>query len=269
VYAILTSNDPKYRRTLQTVLTTWASRILEEDRLVVVGGRDYAQSEHVTSVDCNDDRSGLSCKEANLIAQGFDRDADWLFISGEDHYIDTNRVEETLYKLNSSIPVAFGCIGCGLGVAFRKNLTFVQQSGGICGGCGYAISRLALQKLMEKGRDALIQEYGTVKQGDMSTSNALMARNVPLENFPGPLDGNPHFLVTDYGPDALTYHYLSSAVMQWLHAMKNNATDTPRLESLAFTNGCATSMAKDEPFWEGDINVCLDRFREQEQRSSP
>jgi len=255
-YAIFTSAGPKYRRSLEAVLTTWGSPIAAEGRLIVVGGKDYPQSEHVTNVDCADDVSGLSCKEANLIARGFDRGTAWLFITGEDHYVDTNRVEKILYGLNSSIPVAFGCVGCG-GGAF-PNLTFVQRSGGMCGGCGYAISRSALRKLMEKGRDAMIQEYGTETQCDMSTSNALMARGVPLESFPGPLNGAGLFRIEEYNQNDLTYHPSVPLIMQWLHAMKNNATNASKLEALAFTNGCATSMAEEEPFWEKHINACLE-----------
>jgi hypothetical protein len=274
VYGIFTSERPEYRKKLEAVMETWGQAPLSEGRFVAVGGRTYPtkwqNGSSVIAVDCADAQDGLSCKEANLLAEGAKRGADWLFISGEDNYVDTAALEEHLEKTsqryNPGGVVALGQMGCGSG-----NTNFcesVRTKSGLCGGGGYAISRGALAALMANGREALIREYGgrerQLMPNDMSTSCALYDRGAEFPYFGG-LFGGPTFGMKDYEQmitSTSVFHYVTPEVMHWVHGLKTGlpASQMKALEGYAFDRGCARGM--DNEFWHSQYTTCLEEHHD-------
>jgi hypothetical protein len=259
-------------------MDTWGRSLISEGRFIAIGGNTYPQKYtrpgSVMSVDCDDGATGLSCKEATLMIEGAKRKADWLFITGEDNYVDADVVERFLQEQDPGRAVAFGCIGCGKGnIPAGMSCLGVNESGGMCGGCGYAISGAALSELTRQGSDKLIQEYGgRIKQtvaNDMQTSCSLRNRGASLESLAFPTEGNPIFGVTDY-EDCLrrqdkkkvgVYHYIEPDVMRWMHGFRQQLPekDLLLLEAKAFDRGCVIGM--NSSLWAEKYNDCLKRHR--------
>jgi len=252
VYGVMTNARPEYRAKLQTQLETWASGLPAQRRFFAVAGRGAPDNEAaglIVEDRCPDDMSGLACKEERLLEEGYARGAAWFVILGEDNYVDTARLEETLAKRSAggSEPLVLGVIGCGKGIDFCAE---VDRDGGLCGGGGYAISRAALEAVMAQGSGALRQEFGVRPlPGDMATSCALRRRGVSL----GALDGLLAFRheklaefqgVLRQGP--LTLHYLTPDAMRWVHASLQGQPDAAvkELEAAAFTEGCCCSAGE-------------------------
>ncbi|CAK0858242.1 unnamed protein product, partial [Prorocentrum cordatum] len=150
VYAIFTSAIPRYHEALLSQLESWAERPAKQGRYVAVGGDNYPddwQSKNVLRSECRDDMAGISCKEATLLSEGAARGADWLYIIGEDNYVNTKNVEKWLEDKDPDSAVAYGIVGCGRGL-FCQDVAAYNAHGGFCGGGGYIISRAALQSLL-------------------------------------------------------------------------------------------------------------------------
>jgi len=269
VYAVFTSGRPAYRSKLEALMETWAAKPIKEGRFIAIAGRTYPkewQSDHVVAVDCDDGTTSLSCKEAMLLVEGAKRGADWLFISGEDNYVDTDRLEQLISTQGKAYSpeskVALGCLGCGYGN--RDFCEGVQTKSGFCGGCGYAISRGTLAQMTANGTEALVNEYGghgrQKMPNDMSTSCALYERGVDL-HYMTHLMGGPTFGMKDFQRSKDMYavfHYVSPEVMRWYHGLKQGlpAQEMAKLQDMAFDRGCAWGM--DTKLWHDHFEACLE-----------
>jgi len=250
VYAIFTSAIPRYHESLLTQLDTWAARPAAQGRYVAVGGDNYPddwQSKNVLRSECRDDMAGISCKEATLLSEGAARGADWLYIIGEDNYVNTKNVEKWLEDKDPDSAVAYGIVGCGRGL-FCQDVAAYNAHGGFCGGGGYIISRAALQSLLANGAPALHEIYdATSWPNDMTTSCQLRRHGVRLETAEDML-GWPVFGIAEYERIArsgfLSAHYLRPDVMRWFHAEVEGAAESVKkqLEDKAFDHGCAVGM---------------------------
>lgn len=264
VYAIFTSNIPKYRVKLETQLETWAARPAAEGRYVAVGAKNYPdawQSGSILRSSCGDDMSSISCKEATLLAEGAARGADWLVVVGEDNYVYTRHVEAFLRVQDPDRAVAFGYVGCGRGKYCHDSAQF-NVHGGLCGGGGYIISRAALQRLLADGAPALHKVYDkTANPNDMTTSCELVRHGTQLRHLPG-MHGSPMFMIQQYvnaahGDEIMTSHYLQPAVMRWMHAEVEEKGDSvvQKLQAEAFEHGCAIGM--NQTLWAKEYSRCV------------
>jgi len=265
MYGVFTTAIPKYRKRLEAVMSTWGAKPKSEGRFYVVGGRTYPSQWQepglvVGAQDCQDEMLGNSCKEASLIAEAAKRNVSWLVVTGEDNYVDSARIEAVLRKMDPAVPAALGCLGCGKNIPQYGK--FVQSDGGFCGGCGEVISQGALQLLAARGRSALIHEYGTETQCDMSTSRALRERGIPLTSFPGELSGFPIISRKEIerSSGVMIFHYVMPAAMRWLHALRTGNGDEKELHSLsslAFAKGCMQGFESD-PWFHEQVERCIE-----------
>lgn len=253
VYAIFTSKGEAFHEKVIAQLDTWAAAPAAEGRYVAVGGKDYPTEWQNGSVvlrsECEDDILSISCKEATLLAEGAARGADWLVVVGEDQYVHTGHVEEAMKSKNPDEAVAYGSIGCGKGLYCHENLWF-EKHGGFCGGCGYIISRAALQKLLVDGAPSLHAVYDNITwPNDMTTSCQLRKHGSELRVLEG-LYGYPMVERVEYQgmarSDFLTAHYLNPTALRWMHAQiqgePDNSSLMQRLEGELFDRGCARDM---------------------------
>jgi hypothetical protein len=250
VYSIFTSAIERYHDALLAELDTWAKGPAGEGRFVAVGGNNYPenwQAKNVLKSACEDNMRAISCKEATLLAEGAARGADWLYVIGEDNYVNTERIDKFLSDKDPDSVIAYGTVGCGKNLFCHDNDDF-NQAGGFCGGGGYIISRAALQRLLADGAPALHQVYdASVWPNDMTTSCQLRKHDVVLSNV-GNMFGYPISDIDEYKAmakqDFLTIHYLTPDTMRWFHAQLHGAPydEKKRLEKKAFTNGCANNI---------------------------
>jgi len=270
MYGLRACALPHYRAQLEAVLHTWGSDVRAQGRFLAVAGHGYPaewqeKDGSVVAVDCPDQLHGNACKEASLIIEAARRNATWLILVGEDNYVDTAMLEATLTDVDPKQTVGLGCIGCGKGM--HQYGDKVQTLGGFCGGCGIALSQATLNRLAEKGREALVTEYGSEPQCDMSTSRAMLDRGLSLQVFPSVLSGYPMFNREEFenSGNAVTLHYVGADVMRWLHAKtEQRVDDLPVLEKAAFDEfGCVRNMVAH--FWDAQIQAC----REAAQKQKP
>jgi len=264
MYGVFTTAVPVYRKRLEATMNTWGAKPKSEGRFYAVGGRAYPSHWQEPGVvvgaqDCEDNMLGNSCKEASLIAEAARRNVSWLVITGEDNYVDVSQIEAVLRKMDPTVPAALGCLGCGKGVAAYGKL--IEKRGGFCGGCGEVLSQGALQMLAAHGRSALINEYGTQTQCDMSTSRALLERSIPMMTFPGELSWGP--VVSrkeiEQATGVMIFHYVMPAAMQWLHAVRTGHADEDELSSLAalaFEKGCMQGF-EGIPWFQEQVEQCM------------
>lgn len=231
VYGIFTSGIAAYHDKLLAQLETWAGPPADEGRFFAVGPKDMPQvwlkKELVMSSPCGDTMQTISCKEASIIAEGASRNASWMAIFGEDNYVDTKQVEAFLADKEPDEPVVYGCLGCGKGLYCHDNSEF-EQHGGLCGGCGYFISRGALKKLSSLGVSMHELYDSSTWPNDVSTSCWIRRLGVPLVGLEKGLWG--------WGPASLrelrqlaqqgflVTHYQTAQAMRWMHAMLGNAS---------------------------------------------
>jgi len=179
--------------------------------------------------------------------------------------VDSPRVEAVLRKMDPAIPAALGCIGCGKDVPDYGYGKLVQKDGGFCGGCGEVLSRGALQMLAACGRSALVNEYGTKTQGDMSTSLALRERGIPMSSFPGELSSFPVISRDEIerSTGVMIFHYVMPAAMRWLHVFRTGSGDEKELrslEALAFAKGCM--QFEFIPWFQEQVEQCIKQSAE-------
>lgn len=271
IYGIITNKQPRYQHKLTTVMDTWAAIPKTQGRLVVMGGRDYPvdQVKGVTAADCDDLPSGNPCKEASLVVEAAKRNASWLFIVGEDNYVDIKLIETALKTERTDIPVGLGYIGCGRGApdVLERYGKELYTYGGFCGSCGEALNHASLQRMVKEGPHTLVKEYGNGNDCDMATSAAMYKRNIPMRAFPGRLIGTPIFrrkeLEREMAGNAMTFHYVTPEAMRWVHAKKTGVAkkELRDIESAAFIGqkrSCLAGMTtNNNAVWKKEIQTCL------------
>jgi len=273
IYGVMSNARPVFAAKRLAQVETWARGLPEQRRFFVVSGRGTPEVDGqglIVDDRCRDDRSGISCKEARIVEEGYSRNADWLVILGEDVYVNTSWLEDTLINHRGDVagskPVALGVLGCGKN--WKKNMKLeafcpeVERDGGICGGGGYAINRAALEVLMREGTKKLRMQYTNGPEpGDMATSCALRQHRVELQ----PLDGlGGQRIESLLGWEQIfsaggmfTYHYVTPDVMHWLDALvkHESATRVKDMKALAFDRGCCCS------FTESELRDCQEKAR--------
>jgi len=240
VYGVLTNSLAEYHEKLKAQLETWAARPASEGRFVAVGGKNLPEMWQVDDVVlksyCGDGKDQISCKEGAVVEETAARGPAWAVILGEDNYADTRSIEAFLASKNPEEPVAYGSVGCGVGL-FCEDVPEFHTQGGFCGGAGYFLSRAALRALSDT------RAFYHDKQswpGDMTTSCLLYKHGVRLENIDHGMHGwsidSEQELKDTVRTGFWTLHYLRPAEMRWVHAIASNASDAEaaRLESLAF-----------------------------------
>lgn len=252
VYGVMTSGGSEYREKLAAQAETWAAGLAAQGRSFAVAGRGYAALHAaglIVESRCPDGRSGQACKEGRILEEGYKRGADWLMVLGEDHYVNTAELEAELRQRTnasgSAVPLVLGLLGCGKGGGEAWGYCpEVDRLGGICGGAGYAFNRAALRALMAGGAEALRAEFGTEwMPGDMASSCAVRRRAIRLEDV-SLGDANRNDREADFrellARGMLTFHYVSPAVMRWLHAsvQKRPVAEVRALQQAAFDGGC-------------------------------
>jgi len=270
MYGLVTNALPKYRAQLEAVLHTWGTEVRAKGLFLAVAGHGYPAEWQETdgsviTVDCPDQGDGNACKEASLIIEAARRNVTWLIVLGEDNYVDTAMMEASLADVDPQTPVGLGCIGCGKGLQLYGDK--VNELGGFCGGCGEALSQASLNLLAENGWGALVSEYGSERQCDMSTSRAMLDRGLSLKVFPGVLSGYPMFSRREFesSSNIASFHYVGADVMRWLHAKRRQQVDDlPALDKNAFDEfGCVRNMVAH--WWDEQIKAC----REAAQQKLP
>jgi len=264
VYGVLTAAIPRKNQGVLAQLDTWAARPAAQGRYVAVGGNNYPeewQGSNVLRSECGDDYESISCKEATLLAEGAARGPDWLYVIGEDNYVHTGHVEKFLRDKDPDAAVAYGGVGCGKGM-YCSDVKAFEEGGGFCGGSGYFISRAALRLLLADGAPALHAIYDrTAWPGDMTTSCQLRKHEVRLADGPDRgMFGNIFWSIRDYKVIAhsgfLSAHYITPAVMRWLHAEVGGAAKSVKrpLQEKAFDKGCAIGLEDKDPG--GELAAC-------------
>lgn len=142
---------------------TWEKNVPRE-RLIIVDGQHDDEIENLDNTTlvsaCSDVTSyGLACKTGLLLSRAISRlhqgvEADWLFITEDDHYVMHENMKQQLSKFDPKKPqVLTSGFGCGRGrepVSQFFSCQAVYIKGGICGGGGTFVSRAALEALRPK-----------------------------------------------------------------------------------------------------------------------
>eukprot|EP00927_Polykrikos_kofoidii_P005195 TRINITY_DN12073_c0_g2_i1.p1 TRINITY_DN12073_c0_g2~~TRINITY_DN12073_c0_g2_i1.p1 ORF type:complete len:375 (+),score=32.94 TRINITY_DN12073_c0_g2_i1:57-1181(+) len=251
VYGVMTTHDRPYRDKLQAQLDTWAARLPKDGRWFAVIGKgrlspkQKAMGKSLVHSLCEDNFKGIACKEGRIVEKGYESGADWLFIVGEDNYVNTNELEKRLMSHSTTAPkqpVVLGIMGCEMDSKLCPDASGMPS---ICGGGGYALNRPALEAFMSIGSAKLRSEYlkGSGLQGDMNTACVARRRSVDLVEMAG-LVGARIMDLRQLNDlilhEPLTYHYMTPQTMRWLHAKLNNPKShkLAELESKAFEGGC-------------------------------
>jgi len=247
VYGVFTSPLPKYAQQLAAVEDTWAKDVPPQRLLVVgVNGSTSGVAYHPAPMclDGHVTNAGISCKEATLLATGYEAGADWVVVIGSDNYVFPRHFEARLEKENAKIAQIFAIFGCGGGEYCEDGKS------GICGGAGYAISRAALDKMIGKAESAsenFVQESMTTASGvggywsDQVTSCIARRHHVKEVQLSGlygwklcPGDGALtcpfreelyRQYINDMSPEKnpLTFHYIAPEEMHTIHKMAHDA----------------------------------------------
>lgn len=250
VYGVLASRVPKYARVLESHFDTWAAQAFSEGRyFATVGhGPSILTEAHQAALQdspCEDNYRGIPCKEFYGLREGFRRNADWLVVVGEDNYVNTRELEETLAGLTERYrnqPVALGNNLCEL-----WSCPELPGKKSICGGGGFIWNRAALSLLFEGGEseDQVLQEY-TKKAGlpgDVVSGCALQKRGGELVMFYDRILANRIVnkgdmdMAIDHRP--LLMHYLNTPeVMRYAHARMLGKQDVDPMGAFDQDNCC-------------------------------
>lgn len=250
VYGVMTTNLPAYTEKVRAQLDTWAAGLPAAGKYFAVSGsgNEFGHQvpaqllEGVQVSTCSDLYVGVTCKEERILEIGFARGAEWLVVLGEDNYVDTAKLENTLAGLVTEKPKVLGMVACEMQADFCPEAVG-QKS--LCGGAGYILNRAAVAKLMSGGQDSLRSEYDHARghQGDLTTSCALRRRGIEMANLPGLIGGrlmeeSKWKVLVNSAP--LTYHYVTPEVMHWIHAVRGGSpiSETVSKERIAFDGGC-------------------------------
>eukprot|EP00928_Gymnodinium_smaydae_P010674 TRINITY_DN14022_c0_g6_i1.p1 TRINITY_DN14022_c0_g6~~TRINITY_DN14022_c0_g6_i1.p1 ORF type:complete len:352 (+),score=35.22 TRINITY_DN14022_c0_g6_i1:43-1098(+) len=279
VYGVMTNNNAEYQEKLRGQLDTWARPLADSGRFFAVVGSGAQQvNETVVEAECDDSEFGVSCKEAEIMAQGVNRNADWLVVLGDDNWVNVHEFEAMLREHTVANPAILGIVGCQLnylGTCVGVSEEDVTK-GSLCGGGGYAVNRAALATLSDGNASTLHATYASFAAdswfGDMATSCLARQRHVDLIN----IDTLFGFRMTteqeirDNVKRALTLHYLTGDAMRWLQlrveADENEAnadnTRLQELEAAAFDEGCCCT------YFDSELDECKSKLRQAEDLRS-
>eukprot|EP00928_Gymnodinium_smaydae_P055741 TRINITY_DN39226_c0_g1_i1.p1 TRINITY_DN39226_c0_g1~~TRINITY_DN39226_c0_g1_i1.p1 ORF type:complete len:340 (-),score=38.67 TRINITY_DN39226_c0_g1_i1:38-1057(-) len=236
VFGLFTSPKQKYSEQLDAVLSTWAQDVVAPHELLVVGvdrAPTQANIKYFPAPECPDGSPGpgITCKEATLLTQGYDLDADWVVVGGTDNYIFPQAFEVRLSGYDVAKPQILGIFGCGQ----QPECCCSDGKTGLCGGGGYAISRAALRAMIGNrtatAEHAFVEECIDVSnkesQGWSDQVTSCIARRhgideIQLSGLHGWREdlGEVRILLTTPGEvQPLTFHYVPPDEMPRIHQM--------------------------------------------------
>jgi len=264
LYGVMTTNEESHRAQVLAQVETWGAEPFQQGRYFATASSEFGQANSTNDVvrkilhrvSCPDDHSGVVCKEAHTLEVGFRHSPDWLVRVDDDNYVDTGLLESALSSLpgeDLKKPIVMAIsLGCGKGLPIMKSAGCpkVAESGGICGGGGYALNMAALTLIQKLGWAHVLQEYESIRRsgigyGDMVTTCVLnKIPGMEVRQLYGGAAANRVTTVKAWqyyvGQRPLTYHHMTPELTRWLHAkVQNTAQDKVRaLEAKAFDRGC-------------------------------
>lgn len=139
-----------YGTKIAGVLSTWGEDVRNSalDSLLLVGDKASKDPPILPAKGCgNDHNDQLVCKAGVALQLAYQRlgNFSWVFLVDDDFYLNVANAHRALASFNASQAIAVGIVGCG---------GHLCPQGGFCGGGGFAISRPAMEKIMEKGESA-------------------------------------------------------------------------------------------------------------------
>lgn len=192
VLFVLQSGAVYYDTRLSWISQTWASS-LNADSLVVIGDKSAndALKMQVQTTKCPSSHGeGGCCKMAEVIITAYSMmqknpSLQWMFYADDDAYVRTDAVQKKLAKKNPNGTHGKGAVYAIEGCATKK------CGSGICGGGGFAASRLAIQSLVQHDGAAnlLRQQMHTCnvceEWADISVAKLMEHHNVTLRPLKG------------------------------------------------------------------------------------
>jgi hypothetical protein len=188
-YGVMTNMGGRGPPLLRGQIETWAADLVEQGRFFAVIGNNTTlpsdlryRNDIITPVACDDGPQSVQCKEARSFQVAYERDLDWLVRMDDDTYVNSKDIEQYLTSLGHEAlqkPVVLSMsIGCGVKTDIVKQVCpNLYDTGGICGGGGYAINKAAMKALESTagGWTQLAADYEDYKKhgvayGDMCTS---------------------------------------------------------------------------------------------------
>jgi len=244
VLFVVVTDSNFYASRVQWVLQTWASSLPERD-LVVIGDAPYNQSaafnSSVKSTNCpaHTHESGC-CKWGMAVEHIYKKmaaepDIDWAYVADDDTYVRTDMVRRMVdaHSDPDDTGVVLAVLGCGP----------VKEpcAGGICGGGGFAVNRMAVYKAAGfKLREVEPQEVALCHQcgewADLAIWKFFLGHGVEMRNqanlYPFKLNKIGFQRSLPAGP--IMYHYVKTEGQMWfLH--KLFTTSLPSLPPSART----------------------------------
>lgn len=235
LYVMLTYHK-NYGTKIAGVLSTWGEDVRNSalDSLVLVGDKASKDPPILPAKGCgNDHNDQLVCKAGVALQLAYQRlgSYSWVFLVDDDFYLNVANAHRALASFDASQAIAVGIVGCG---------GHLCPQGGFCGGGGFAISRPAMEKIMEKGESAfqtdLMGHIAKEKNGiqswaDISVSCVLRRNEIPLLTMKGlygwRVDGagrkgsslNEGYIKAIHQTDPLpvTFHYITEEQKREIH----------------------------------------------------
>jgi len=155
VFGLFTSPGAMFKERMAAIEETWGKEMSPESLIVIDGNSSIPSIISKESPLCPEEGRypGIICKQASLIATGFEMGVDWLVVLNDDHYAFPRHWEAMLANYSASDPMIVGMFLCG-GSEFCQD-----GKSGLCGGWGYAVSSGALQAMVGKFVEAPSQNY--------------------------------------------------------------------------------------------------------------
>mmetsp|Transcript_147300 Transcript_147300/g.274410 ORF Transcript_147300/g.274410 Transcript_147300/m.274410 type:complete len:359 (+) Transcript_147300:46-1122(+) len=154
-FGLFTSSLPQYRDRMAAIEETWAKEIRPQQLLIVAGNSSIPNVTSQPTPLCHEKGRypGILCKQASLIATGFEKKVDWLVVLNDDHYAFPRNWEDLLENYNSRDKVIVGNADCASGQYCEDGKK------GLCGGYSYAVSSGAMQAMIGKYKEEPKQSY--------------------------------------------------------------------------------------------------------------
>jgi hypothetical protein len=119
-----------------------------------------------------------ACKEGQALIRSVDLDFDFAFFINDVVLVRPRLLEQELQKMHTSSEEAFGITGC-----------YAKDVPGFCGGGGYAISKGAIEKMINGDPDLFYEKYmdfaHQVQWSDITTSHFLEESGIQLQTMEG------------------------------------------------------------------------------------
>eukprot|EP00435_Cladocopium_sp_Y103_P037624 s1204_g10.t1 len=235
LYLMLTHHK-NYGTKIAGVLSTWGEDVQTSalDSLLMVGDEASEDPPILPAKGCgNDHNDQLVCKAGVALQLAHQRlgNFSWVFLVDDDFYLNVANAHRALASFDPTQAIAVGIVGCG---------GHLCPPAGFCGGGGFAISRRAMEKIMEKGEGAFQtdlmshiakEKNGIMSWADISVSCLLRRNKIPLLTmkglYPFKVDGagrkgsslNEGYIkaIHQTHPLPVTFHYITEEQKREIH----------------------------------------------------